>query len=288
MRLELVTSSKSLKPATNCANIFTAYFKGAAFRKKKANFEMAFLSQAGTARIRVAAFQRRPRFDDIGATLEHLSADIQWCDNHDVALAVFPECYLQGHASDNPTIISRALSPGSQTFKDALSALASFQTTIVLGVIEKRGTDFYNSAAVISNGIVLGTYAKSHPNEQGFKAGTDYPVFETSGWRFGINICHDANFPDAALNIGQQGARLICFPLNNMLLPQTASKWRRKSLENLQNRAIETGCWVVSSDGVGTHGEKISYGCTCIIQPDGQVVKRVAEGIEGNIVFDLI
>jgi 5-aminopentanamidase len=237
--------------------------------------------------LRVAAFQRRPCFDDIARTVEQLLFDLKWCDDHKVQLALFPECYLQGYASDKQTIARRALSLDSESFKELLTSLTSFSSTIVLGVIEQRDMDFYNSGVVIKKGVLIGVYSKVHTNEQGFKAGTEYPVFQVSGWNFGINICNDANFPDAALRISQQRARLLCFPLNNMLLPDAASKWRTRSIANLQQRAVETGCWVLSSDVVGEHGEKVSYGCTCIVQPDGQVVKRVAEGIEGSILFDI-
>ncbi len=58
--------------------------------------------------LRVATFQRRPRFDDVAGTVERLAADLKWCDDHDVCLAVFPECYLQGYASDPQTIARRA------------------------------------------------------------------------------------------------------------------------------------------------------------------------------------
>ena len=62
--------------------------------------------------LRVATFQRRPRFDDVAGTVERLAADLKWCDDHDVCLAVFPECYLQGYASDPQIFCRPAQSPG--------------------------------------------------------------------------------------------------------------------------------------------------------------------------------
>ncbi len=237
--------------------------------------------------LRVATFQRRPLFDDITSTVERLLADLAWCDEQSVRLAIFPECYMQGYASDRDTIMRRALSLDSRVFAAILAQLARFQTAIVLGLIEKRDTAFYNTAVVIRCGSVVGTYVKCHPNERGFDAGDTYPVFEVSDWPFGINICNDANYPNAALNISRQGARLLCYPLNNMLSPATATQWRQRSIENLQQRAVETGCWVVSSDVVGTNRDKMSYGCTCIVRPDGVVVQRAAEGVEEVVMFDL-
>ncbi len=238
--------------------------------------------------LRIATFQRRPLFDDVAGTVERLKTDLGWCDDNEVSLAIFPECYLQGYASDLHAIARRGLTLGGELVAGILDTLASYRTTFILGVVEQRDAKFYNTAVVIKDGDLIGTYSKSHPNERGFEAGTDFSVFECAGWPFGINICNDANYPDAAQRLSRKGARLLCFPLNNMLAPETASKWRSKSIENLQQRAVETGCWTVSSDVVGEYDGKISYGCTCIVRPDGRVVKCAAEGIEDVVMFDLV
>ncbi len=237
--------------------------------------------------LRIATFQRQPSFDDVPGTVERLLSDLRWCDDRNVHLAVFPECYLQGYALDQQALARRALALDSDAFGEVLATFAPIRCTIVLGVIERRMSGLYNTAAVIRSGMLLGTYSKAHPNEEAFEAGSDYPVFNTLGWSFGVNICYDANFPDAALRLSRQGARVLCYPLNNMLRPWKAGKWRRKSLENLQQIAATTGCWAVSSDVVGRHDDLVSHGCTCIVSPDGQVVKRANEGHEGVVSFDL-
>ena len=239
------------------------------------------------APLRAAAFQRRPRFGDVTGVLTRLTEDLEWCCRQEVQLALFPECYPQGYATDRETIGARSLALDSHELRAVLSALERYPTTIILGLIERRGASFLNSALVIREGRVLGTYAKTHPNEPGFDVGTDYPVFTTHTWSFGINICNDANFPDAAMTLSRQGARLLCYPLNNMLLPKNATKWRSRSVSNLQARAVETGCWVMSADVVGHYGNQMSYGCTCIVSPSGNVVTRAPEEAQAAVLFDL-
>jgi predicted amidohydrolase len=237
--------------------------------------------------LRVAAFQRRPLFNDVPGTLERICTDLKWCERARVQLALFPECFLQGYATDRETIACRALALSEASFERMLIRLAHFPTELIIGMIERRSAAYFNSAAVIRRGRVLGAYAKTHPNEPGFQAGTEYPTFEASGWQFGVNICNDANYPEAAHRLSEQGATLICYPLNNMLSPGTALKWRFRSVENLRQRARETGCWVVSADIVGQCGSRMSYGCTCIVRPDGTMAARVSEGNEGTALFDL-
>ncbi len=238
-------------------------------------------------KIRIATFQRRPSFDDIDGTVSRLKEDLAWCENQKVELAIFPECYLQGYTTERQTIAQRAIAVEGALFKNILARLSPFSTDVILGFIEQRNDGFYNSAAVIRSGAVKGVYAKTHPNEKDFLPGHETPVFQKSDFLFGINICFDANFPDCAKVLSEKGARLICYPLNNMLAAATAEQWRHRSLENLRSRAMETGCWVASSDVVGVVGEKLSHGCTCIVNPQGVIVARVAEGNEGAAVFDI-
>lgn len=233
----------------------------------------------------MAAFQRKPVFDDIAQAARRLSEDIAWCESQHVDVALFPECYLQGYATDLPTIARRAVD--GLAFANVLTMLPSSGVDVIVGFIEQRADGYYNSAAVVCEGEVRGKYAKNYPNEKAFLPGREAPVFLKSGLTFGINICFDANFPDSARRLSEQGARLICYPLNNMLATATAEKWRSRSVENLRQRAIETACWVASSDVVGTVGDQISFGCTCIVSPLGTVVARVAEGIEGVAVFEV-
>ncbi|MYM88634.1 carbon-nitrogen hydrolase family protein [Rugamonas sp. FT82W] len=238
-------------------------------------------------KFRVAAFQRKPVFDDVARVAARVGEDIAWCESQGVDLALFPECYVQGYTTDRAMIARRAMAVDGAPFADLLSALPVSGVDAVLGFVELRADGYYNSAAVIGDGLMKGVYSKNHPNERGFLPGRDAPVFHKSGVVFGINICYDANFPESARRLSGQGARLICYPLNNMLAAATAEKWRSRSVENLRQRAVETGCWVASSDVVGTAGEQISFGCTCIVDPQGTVVARVAEGAEGVAVFDM-
>lgn len=129
---------------------------------------------------RIAAFQRQPAFDDIaGATLRLLD-DMRWCETQGVHLAIFPECFLQGYATDRQTIARRALNINSPQFRTFAAKFSRLSLDMVVGFIERRANDFYNSAA-----------------------------------------------------------------------------------------------------------DKISHGCTCIVNPDGVVVARVAEGAEGAVVYDI-
>jgi predicted amidohydrolase len=113
------------------------------------------------------------------------------------------------------------------------------------------------------------------------------PIFEAGGGRFAVNICNDANYPAPAERARRGGASLLCYPLNNVLPPATAERWRQRSIGNLIARARETGCWVISADVVGACGDRVSLGCTAMVSPAGDLSARVPEGAVGQIVLDL-
>jgi predicted amidohydrolase len=237
--------------------------------------------------LRVVCFQRRPRFDDVAGTIGTIADDLGWADERRADLVLFPECYLQGYSTDCETIERRALSLDDIAFTGLLCPLRDAKVAALIGVIERRGARLYNSAILVRSGTIAGVYSKMRPNEAAFTPGRDLPVFAAGEWTFGVNICFDANFPELASGLAARGARLICYPLNNMMRPETAELWRTRSIENLQVRAVETGCWVVSSDVAGPAGDRISFGCTAIVSPSGAIAARVPDSEEGAAIFDL-
>ncbi|MGL4611916.1 MAG: carbon-nitrogen hydrolase family protein [Trueperaceae bacterium] len=236
--------------------------------------------------MRVATFQK-PNSSDHVSVLPQIMEDLQYCDRENIDIVCFPECYLTGYYLEHAAIAAHALSLGGSEFDALLKTCSNFQPTDIIGLIEKSTEGFYNTAAVITKGKLLGYYRKTHPNEKHFMTGQDFPVFQHEGKNFGINICNDANYPEAARALANQGANILFFPLNNLLPKTIAETWHTKSPENLCRRATETKCWVVSSDVVGQREDWLSYGCTHIISPEGTVVASVVEEKEGFISFEI-
>lgn len=83
---------------------------------------------------------------------------------------------------------------------------------LVFGVGEKKSGKYFNSAVVVNEGEIIGVYRKTHlidPNESFFTPGKEYPIFEIKNLKYGINICYDSQFADAAKAVYDQGAQLV-------------------------------------------------------------------------------
>ncbi|OAN57050.1 carbon-nitrogen hydrolase family protein [Sphingomonas sp. TDK1] len=236
--------------------------------------------------MRIAAVQCPPLFDDAERAIATIVDRLRWAAAEGVGLVLFPEAWLLGHSYDAAVIRARALE-APRALALLRAQVRDLRPTLVIGAFESVGRRLFNHALVIERGQIIGRYAKAHPNEPSITPGTAFPVFSTAGMRYGINICNDANHPDAAARLAEQGAALLLYPLNNLLRSQTADRWREKSLANLVARARQTGCWVASADVTGTVADHRSYGCTAIVSPSGDVVARMPEWEEGGIIADL-
>ncbi len=230
------------------------------------------------ATVQCAAIQ-----GDINKVVNHICETLKWADSENIDIISFPECYLQGYYHDKETIREHAISLSDTKFISILNRLKPFKTTIILGLIELKKDKIYNTALVIEQGKIIGFYNKAHLNETKYTAGTESPVFKKNGVTYGINICNDANYPETAAKLKSQGAEIIFYPLNNLLPIKVADEWREKAEEILIMRAKENNCWIVSSDVVYKGEEQKSFGCTAIVSPTGELIKRVPEFSEGII-----
>src|SRR5689334_21017166 len=142
----------------------------------------------------------------------------------DAALLVFPEGFLQGYLVTRAHLEQWAIELGGSEFGAVLRRLAPLRQTIVLGVLERQGPRFFNTAVVIAGGRVVTAYRKVHltAGEAIFTPGSGYPVFDVGGVRFGLNICYDVRFPRAAAAVAIQGGQVLLAPSQNMMRRENA------------------------------------------------------------------
>jgi predicted amidohydrolase len=117
--------------------------------------------------------------------------------------------------------------------------------------------------------------------------GEDVQTFEIKELRFGINICFDTNFADAAMSVARQGASLLLCPANNMLPRGSAAEWKDKHNAVRGERCRETGLWLMSADVTGARDGCVAWGPTAVLDPTGEVVAQLPLGAPGVLVFDM-
>ena len=90
---------------------------------------------------------------------------------------------------------------------------------LVLGFLERQGDLLYNSAVLIDpDGDIIGKYSKTHfaqgykINPDSYKAGENFPVFETPFGKAGLLICYDRQLPEPARILAIKGAQVLFVP----------------------------------------------------------------------------
>ena len=239
--------------------------------------------------VRIAAAQTPEFIEDTEAALDHVVDVAALAKTEGASLLCFPEGFLQGYLTDETPARRNALDLASPAFDVVLNRLPKAGPMIVMGLIEVEKGRLFNTAVVVDRGTVIGRYRKAHllASEQIFDAGRDSHVFEIAGLRFGINICHDTNFPEAARKVANLDASLIVCPANNMLRRKTAEALKDVHNSVRGERCRETGLWLVSADVTGERDGRISWGPTAVLDPTGEVVAQLPLEKPGLLVFDI-
>jgi predicted amidohydrolase len=222
-----------------------------------------------------------PIYGDVDKAVEEIRRALARAEDERIDVLCLPECFLTGYFRNPARAARNSIDLDSAHFDAILAELAGFESTLILGLIERTETSLFNSAVIIERGDLVGRYRKQHLVEAAFEPGDGAPIFEKNGIRFGVNICFDANFPEAAKDLVERGAELIFYPLNNSLPRLVARRWRHRHLPNLIDRARDNSTWVVSSDVVERSALRCGYGCTAIVDPAGTVVERSPESEVG-------
>ncbi|NPV87048.1 MAG: acyltransferase [Anaerolineae bacterium] len=148
---------------------------------------------------------------------------------------------------------------------------------VVCGICERAddGT-LYNAAAVFASGEHKTTYRKLHLfGKEGdlFAPGdTPLPVIAHGGFRYGVMICFDWLFPEAARTLALQGAHIILHPAN-LVLPYCQAA--------MITRSIENRIFTATANRYGEERGTVFSGMSQMTSPRGAVIVRAAERWRG-------
>lgn len=202
---------------------------------------------------------------------------VKWCERENVSILCCPEAVLGGLADNDPDPARFAIDTGDGSLEALLSPLASQRVTSIVGFTERRAHLLYNTAAVFQNGKVAGLYRKLHPaiRRSVYAAGTETPVFQCGGLRFGIVICYDSTFREPFRLMAAQGAKAMFIPKNCGLPPGKGGPALVTEARNSDiARAREFGVWIIRADVAGSNDGLTSSGSSGIVAPSGVVAQK--------------
>lgn len=154
------------------------------------------------------------------------------------------------------------------------------KVNIIVPIFERDSSNlnFYNTAFIINDqGEIIGKYRKTHlPQEDKFneyyyfKVGDlGFPVFNLSGAKVGVIICHDRHFPETVRAEVVKGAWIV-------FVPSVAAFKEIWELE-LKAHAVFNTSYVVGINRVGKEYPEQSeeyFGESMIISPMGEIISK--------------
>ncbi|GAO92681.1 hypothetical protein PSA5_08210 [Pseudomonas syringae pv. actinidiae] len=173
--------------------------------------------------MRIALYQCPPLPLDISGNLARLEQQAVSAVAQSAQLLICPEMFLTGYNIGAQAVSELAQAhDGSAAMR--IAAIAKANGIAILYGYPERDTDqqIYNAVQLIDeHGVSLCNYRKTHLfselDRSMFSAGADYfPVVELNGWRLGMLICYDVEFPENTRRLALAGAELILVPTANM------------------------------------------------------------------------
>jgi predicted amidohydrolase len=171
--------------------------------------------------------------------LDTFAVGLRRADREGVEIVCFPECFLTGCAHSASHAREVGISADSPKMRKALEASSACDATAVVGFGELRGRDYYNSAAVVHKGRLLGVYSKCTAYESWEKQGREFPVLQHGNAKFGVVICSDGGYIEPARILAAKGAKIIFAPHNNYIDKEYLLEHYRTVRSDHTARAVE-------------------------------------------------
>ncbi len=188
---------------------------------------------------------------------------------------------------ENQTHFDLAIELSKSKVISQLEKLAKeLDVVLLLSLFEKRSKGIYHNTTIVidANGTNLGKYRKMHiPDDPGFyekyyftPGDLGYQVFDTKFGCFGVLICWDQWFPEAARLTAMLGADVLFYP--------TAIGWEEGESEEVKreelnawltiqkSHAVANGVFVVAVNRVGIEQGTDFWGNSFVCNPMGTIL----------------
>jgi predicted amidohydrolase len=177
--------------------------------------------------------QNSPRFGDKKENFRQTAALAKGVK---ADLLVLPELFATGYAfvsKDEANFLSEKTDGPTTEFLMKLSADTG--AVAVAGFIEKEDRDVYNSAIMVYDGTIIGTYRKLHlfnREKLWFSPGNKpLEAYDVKGMKIGMMICFDWMFPEVMRTLTLKGAQIVAHP-SNLVMPYCQNSMITRCLEN--------------------------------------------------------
>lgn len=240
--------------------------------------------------IRIATVIFNSPVGQINQNLDRMAAFIRKASDEGAQIVCFPELSITGYSSSGGPIEKAAVELNGW-IAESLEYYAEKENIVILsGLAEKdQHGNIYASHIVSYPDHKTLSYRKLHlapPEKKVLTPGTDLPIFEVNGFRFGIQLCYDVHFPELTTKMAVEGVDAVFAPHAS---PRgTASKKFNSWMRHLPARAFDNGIFVIAVNQCGENGSGLYFpGVSIVIGPTGEVIDKSMSDTEVLLISDL-
>lgn len=223
---------------------------------------------------------------DLKGNKEKIISFIKKAKQNKVDLVSFPELSLVGYPAEDLLLKPSFINDNLKILKEIVNFTEDI--FVVLGFIDKNGSDIYNAAAIIGQKKIIGKYYKNFlPNygvfdeKRYFSAGENIFLFSCKSHLIGVTICEDIWHPEGPLKKeAESGAQII---INLSASPYHCGKIKQRE-EIFCQQAKENKVFISYNNLIGGQDELVFDGRSMFINAEGKVVKR-ADAFQEDFIF---
>ena len=240
--------------------------------------------------MRIALCQLDFTVGDISGNIRKVLDAMAKCRDYGAEIFIFPELALSGYPPEDLLFKKDFI----RDLKIGLEKIAGEvrDELLIIGFPEQSGDDLYNSAAMLNNGKIVGTYKKAClPNygvfdeKRYFTPGSDLVLMDCIGLIIGVNICEDIWVsPGVTEQLSACGADLI---VNISASPYHRGKIRER-IDMLSERAVSNRTTICYLNTVGGQDELVFDGGSAVLNDGGELILRMPQFEECIACFDFV
>ncbi len=238
--------------------------------------------------LRAAMAQINPVVGDLDGNVKKIVRWIRKARKAGVQLLTFPELAVTGYPPKDlllkPSFIQKNLDCVQKIVRETEGLC------VVLGFVDYQD-DLYNGAAVLHDGVWLGTQHKIYlPNydvfdeNRYFQAGMESRLYGLDRALLGVNICEDIWFPGGpTMDMARSGADVV---INISASPFHAGRALNRQ-QMISTRARDNLVFLLFNNLVGGQDDLIFDGRSLMVNPRGEAIAHGQAFAEDLVMADL-
>jgi predicted amidohydrolase len=216
---------------------------------------------------------------DVAANLAALASTAKAAAAAGAALLLCPECWLCGY-NIGAAVTALAESADGASAQRIAAIARQYQIAIAYGYVERdaASASIYNAVQVIgADGALLSRYRKTHlfgaDERCAYRAGDRFaPPFEFAGFKVGLLICYDVEYPEAVRSLALMGADVVLIPT------ALTDEYAAVPQFIVPARSIENQLYIAYCNHAGEENGMRFLGGSCLTGMDGKALAAAGVG----------